>query len=458
MLSWGKIRMHTIQEPSERLDPIASIRHSTESPKLSQLWEKLSAIATRHAGFLALGDQGVVSATNFATGLIIGRFCSKEELGLYMLGWTLVIIATEISAALITTPYTVFSPALGQLHLRRYRASMLAHQCILSGLFVALIIVAATATSWLDTANPLPKVLWSLAGVILFILVRDFIRRVCFAHLKMLEAIALDCLSCVFQIGGLLLLAGSGYLSASSTYFVLGGASALACITWIVRNKKSLSLEARSWFTDAQHSWSLGRWILASGLVWAGAMYLYPWILALFHGTASTGTWAACYSVVALGNPVLLGFGNYIGPKVANIYAAHGVADMRRYVYRTSVGFALLLLPVSLALLGWGGVLVAKMYGGAYAGNSIAVSLLAINLLLSALAFPCSRGLFVLRLAKVDLVVNLIAIALLFTVGLQLVRWYSVTGAALALTLSNAATLGIRILAFSRGVRAAAAA
>jgi len=131
---------------------------------------------------------------------------------------------------------------------------------------------------------------------------------------------------------------------------------------------------------------------------------------------------------------------------------------MRRYVYRTSVGFALLLLPVSLALLGWGGVLVAKMYGGAYAGNSIAVSLLAINLLLSALAFPCSRGLFVLRLAKVDLVVNLIAIALLFTVGLQLVRWYSVTGAALALTLSNAATLGIRILAFSRGVRAAAAA
>ena len=37
-------------------------------------------------GILGITDQGVTSAGNFFITIIIGRICSKEQLGIYMLG------------------------------------------------------------------------------------------------------------------------------------------------------------------------------------------------------------------------------------------------------------------------------------------------------------------------------------------------------------------------------------
>ena len=49
---------------------------------------------TLHQSIISLADQAVSSATNFATGIIIARACSKEELGLYMLGFSLIFLMT----------------------------------------------------------------------------------------------------------------------------------------------------------------------------------------------------------------------------------------------------------------------------------------------------------------------------------------------------------------------------
>src|ERR1035438_208101 len=70
-----------------------------------------------HQSIVSLADQGVASATNFLTGIIIARACSKEELGLYMLGFSLVLLAGGLQTTLICTPYMVFAPRLkGSAH------------------------------------------------------------------------------------------------------------------------------------------------------------------------------------------------------------------------------------------------------------------------------------------------------------------------------------------------------
>ena len=69
---------------------------------------------------------------------------------------------------------------------------------------------------------------------------------------------------------------------------------------------------------DLKKNWVFGKWVFASGLVWAVSMNLYPWFLAYFHGAASTGVWAACLGVVSVGNPALLGIQNLVGPKIAH--------------------------------------------------------------------------------------------------------------------------------------------
>jgi O-antigen/teichoic acid export membrane protein len=412
--------------------------------------------ATRSQGLIALCDQGVVSLTNFLTALMIGRVAGKNELGLYAVCWTLVTIATEVSAALITTPYTVFGPQMGRTERSRYLGSLLVQQIALSNAAAVLMLSGIAIASSRGASGALARVVTTTAAVIVFISLREFVRRICFAELKVTAAVVLDIAACFAQIAGVVLLWHTGRLTASATYFLVGGLSMAVAFAWLFLNRKKLCLQRRYWIPGFQHNWKFAKWLLASGLLWAGAMYLYPWFLTVFHGTAVTGLWAACCAIVAMGNPVLLGLGNYLGPKISNVYASDGTRAMRRCVYRSSIQWTALVLPLVLVLVVFGGRIVTKMYGAAYGGNGVVVALLALNLLVAAFAFPYSRGLFALQAARADMLVNIVAIALLFTVGIAAVKSHATVGAATALLLTTMATAAIRVAVFERVARSSA--
>ena len=66
---------------------------------VATVWARATEIG-RAGGLAAMGkgaatvaDQAVASATNFVTSVIIGRACSKDELGFYMLGFTIMLFA-----------------------------------------------------------------------------------------------------------------------------------------------------------------------------------------------------------------------------------------------------------------------------------------------------------------------------------------------------------------------------
>jgi len=99
-------------------DNPAEAKPSTRAARAKLLFGlSLSPDRALHQGIISLADQAVASATNFATGIIIARACSKEELGLYMLGFSLIFLMTDFQTSLITTPYMVYAPRLkGRAH------------------------------------------------------------------------------------------------------------------------------------------------------------------------------------------------------------------------------------------------------------------------------------------------------------------------------------------------------
>jgi len=88
------------------------------------------------------------------------------------------------------------------------------------------------------------------------------------------------------------------------------------------------------------------------------------------------------------------------------------------------------------------------LYGGKYAGNGLVVAVLAINLAVSIVSFSFSRSLFAIERADVDFVVNFVALFMMVTLGLWLVRSVGVAGAAFGLLIANTATSGVRYVAF----------
>jgi O-antigen/teichoic acid export membrane protein len=420
----------------------------TAEPSSEGLLRRLAAAP----GVVSLADQAVASATSFLTGAILGRTLPKEEFGLYMLGLTVVSLASDLQACIVSTPYTIRSPQLRLAQRRRYSASALVHQLGFILLFVIGVSTAARALPPEVVAPGLRSTLAALGiaggGTLLWYHARAYL----FANLRVGSALVLDSALFALQLGGLLSLAGSGWLTAPRAFGIIGVAGGLAAGAMLWSARPAFHLAWGDVWPDFRKSWQAGRWILASAVVWSLANQVYPWLLAAFHGTGAAGAWAACLGIVGLVNPALLGLQNSFGPRIAHAYAESGAPGLQDTTRRAFATFAAVVAPFAAGALLFGGPATRLVYGAQYAGTEAVVGTLALNTLLVALAFPLSRALFVAQRASVDFAINLLAVALMPTLGVFLVRSFGALGAAATLVLGNAAGLVLRYAAFRRAV------
>jgi O-antigen/teichoic acid export membrane protein len=408
----------------------------------------LSSERTVNQGFLSLADQAVASITNFATGVIIARASSKEEFGLYMLGFTLILLVTDLQTSLIATPYMVYAPRLqGRAH-AQYTGSTLIHQVVFSLLATLVVIGAACAARFGVGPHGLEPVLWALAGVGSLIMLREFVRRICFASLKLKTVFVFDTCIGIGQIGGLLVLAHFKLLSAGRAYWVIGATCGLAVLCWLWLNRHHYYLRIDESVLDLKRNLIFGKWVFASGLLWTASTNLYPWLLAFFHGAAAAGVFAACLGVVSASNPVLLGIQNFLGPKIAHVFATRGRMGLRKFVLKVSGSMAIPVALLTLVLITWGDRIIGLLYGSRYTGNGRVVAILACNLLLSAVVFSFSRALFAIERADLDFALNFAAIFIMLTLGLWLVKTHGPLGAALGLIIAGGVTSILRVGAF----------
>ncbi len=280
--------------------------------------------------------------------------------------------------------------------------------------------------------------------MILFVVFRDFIRRLYFARLRVETALLFDLVVALLQIAGVVGLYLSGRLSVYLICWVIGSASGAAAVVWLFLHRGTFRTELGRALSDLRRNWAFGKWVFASGVVWNLSMNVYPWLLTAFQGTASTGVWAACIGVTALANPPLMGMQNFLGPKIATVYAERGARAAHRFALRSSVLLAVVTGFLCFALFLLGGPLLVLIYGSKYAGNGTVVSLLSLNLAVVTVAFPFSRALFAIERADIDFKINLIPLLALFTLGIWLVRSLGPVGAALALLVANLAASCVR--------------
>ncbi len=415
------------------------------------MW-RLAWRAARSRTVLSIGGQGFASGANFATGLIIGRLCAPEEYGLYFLGFTLLNFGIEMQNALIATPYMVYAPRLGPGEAPRYSGSVLLHQFAFCGVATVVFALAAlAATQGLGPAGMAP-VFAALALVAGLALLRDFVRRIAFATLRVGSALLVDAGVALLQVGGLLGLAALGWLNATTAYAALGLATGAAALTWLLAHRRLFAPAWPAARRDLATNWTLARWAFASAVLWSLSLHVYPWLVTYFHGAAAAGLWAACVTIVNLGNIVMMGVQNFLGPKIAATYAAEGPRALRRLVLAAGALVSLPLLVLAVGMVRFGDEAVVLLYGTAYAGQGVPLTLLVLNLLALTIGFTFSRGLFALERADLDFWVNGIALLVLVTAGVALVRAHGVTGAASALLLANVAALLVRAAVFFRAL------
>jgi O-antigen/teichoic acid export membrane protein len=386
---------------------------------------------------LSLIDQLVASATNFATGVIIGRVGTQEEFGLYLLGFTVVSLGLLLQTSLISSPYMVYRPRLDEVEGAEYSGSVLLQQVGLSFCVIAGLVVFGSIVEFGWGPEGFSRVIWVLSVAAAFILFREFVRRICFATLEFTDAVRLDVVTAVIQVGGLLLLAWRWPVTAWASYIVIGIASATAAIGWLMTRRGWFVVSLQRFLHDFRSNWNLGKWLAGSALLWESNVVLYPWLLTFFHGAASAGVWAACFGVVALANPLMLGMQNSLGPQMAHAFASGGMPRLKRTMFRGAALFTLLVVPVVAIVILFGSELIEFIYGPKYVGYGTVVVPLALELMVAPARFVISRALVVTGNSRLDFLTNIVSLLVMLIFGIFLVREFGPLGVAVGMFIGS---------------------
>lgn len=405
------------------------------------------------SGTLSIIDQGIVSSVAFLTMAIIGRTCSREEFGIFSLNFSIVLFIIGLQTSLITLPFTIRSPKLRGKAYSRYMSSTLAHQMILCMAFVLFLSPAWYLLPLFHFHLEFVPVLRTLTLVLTFVLLKEYIRQICYARLQVAKALTFDAISGGLQLAGLFALGWSGLLTPVTAFLTMGIACGVIAAYWLVTNRRTLTIRPKQAILDFRSNWEQGRWMLASGIAWSFGMNSYSWILAAFWGTATVGVWSACAGIASLGNPLFMGIQNFLAPKIAHFYARSGIRGLTRFIFKASAVLTVVMLFFLLILVAFGEDILKVVYSHKYSGNGTVISALGLNLAVMSMGFSSSRALYAMSRTDVDCIVNIMSLIILIAIGFFLVKTFGLLGAACALIISSVTSSLLKCVSFTLLVR-----
>ena len=406
---------------------------------------------TSRKGVLALFDQAVFSGSNFLTTVMIGRFCGLDQLGVYSLAFAVLIFLAVIHESLIWTPHTNYSQPLKHDDRPEYAGTILFIQGLFTLAGVTVLLVLAGLLSAGFGPAGLAPVMWVLAAAAPCYLLRELIRRLLLARLEVAKVLVIDVMVAIVQFGGFLALYWYGGLSAATACAVVGIACLVISVGWFATTATRFVIRPRNVGGQLRRHWSFGRWICASQMADSAHNYALHWLLAVALGTAATGVFAACSSLVLIFNPLVLGIGSVLVPRASQVYADGGNDEIRRVVWKTTAFLAAAMTVICLGLALFGDSALQLLYDGeGYAGHGLIITLLAVATLAGTFSFAADHGLWVIERPDINFMVRASGLAITLTVSFLLIGKWGIVGVAIARLIGMSAASAAQCTLFAR--------
>ena len=392
----------------------------------------------------------IVGGSRLLASIIVGRMCGPVELGDYTLGLVLFYYAVCVQTGLISLPYTLYCNYYKGDQCQAYSGSTLVHQAVLSLAAMILLAVAAVACALGYGPPGLAVLVAVLAITFPLAFLQEFARRFAMARLEMKAVLAVDSAVATIQLAGLLTLAALGWLSAITALAAMGTAAAISGVMWLVCSRRRFLIRRARLWADARRNWHSGRWQLVSQLVLATRVHAQLWLVALMTDLMSTGIYAACETLVRLSTPLPIAVANVLFPTTASAFAQGDVLKVRRLVRRSAALLSAAAVPLCVAFVLFGAVLLTMLYGEAFTGQETVLSLLMLSAITDAIDTAASNGLFAIGRPNVHFYAALAGTLIMLALSVELIPRWGLVGAAQGRLVGRCVTSSVQWVAFFR--------
>lgn len=386
---------------------------------------------------IAVADQAIVSAASFLTTILIGNFTNPGQLGTYSIAVSALASAYTVQGQLILLPYSI----------QRNRPSGTAQEhagssLVLAGLLASLItfslVIMALGLVLKREHAELVSIIWALAAVMPFALLRDFSRRFSFAHLEMEQALFLDTVTSIIQLGMLGWLGLTGRMSAVTASLTLGASCAISAAGWLYFARTRFEVRADQVRATMKQSWDLGKWLGLNQLLVQAQRFSPYWLCAVILGASLTGILSACMSFVGLMNPLVYGLNNILTQKSILAWKEGGGDGLRLQTRRDVILLAVALAPFCILALWIGEDVMHLLYrADEYGGQGEIISLLVFATFVWALGNPASNALASMERAQLIFTINVAAALLIGLLVGALTAGYGLVGTAYGWLIGN---------------------
>ena len=282
---------------------------------------------------LTIADQVVVSASNFATGIILVRGLGLKQFGVFTVAFALVLLLISIQLSFICSPMITLSALSDDGTPRR---------CYLRGMYgvqlwfcSAATVAAAVISAVFLRLRPQPdemKLLIPFMLSIVFYLMQDWLRRYFFAAGKAQLAVWNDVIRYLGQTIVLLVLMRARMLTVCTTFWTIAAVSVAAVVLGLAGEQIQYDRG------DTRDAWNRSRGLsrdlaLASQLQWVvyqGAML----IGAAMLGAEAAGSIRATQNVVGPVNVAYQAMENIVPIKAGEEMRRGGIRRVSKFLYR----------------------------------------------------------------------------------------------------------------------------
>lgn len=318
-----------------------------------------------------MADQGLVSAMNFSTTIVLARLLGVYSFGIFSVLYICLQYLNSIQVALNVLPMLTLAPQIVGVQERRcYLRGMAGYQYLLSAGCSALVLCGFLVQHLHFVRHRVDdNILFPFMLAVCAFQVQDWFRRLCYVKERGPALFWNDVLSYSGQIAAFLVLWQLHRLSIMTAYYAIALTSLAAFVVgWGVEDMgTSLSEIAQS----VRRSWKAGSTLLLSSqLQWLGYSGVYLVVVSVVGVRAASGIRAA----IALIGPVNVLYqllDNVIPVRAAQVYASSGEAALAHYLKRVTVSLAALVGPCLLLVSVFSHPLMTFVFGRAYGGFAI---------------------------------------------------------------------------------------
>jgi O-antigen/teichoic acid export membrane protein len=340
----------------------------------------------------ALGDQAVVSGTNFLTNVMLARFMGLTEFGVFALAWMSVLFVNSIQIALIVAPMMSVGPKQEEKDRPGYFGAVVFQEFVLVFFCFILVFAALKVSGGFFPHAELRQLALPLAVSAFAYQMQDFGRRYFFATRQGRRALADDALSYLPQLPLLFLLHRAGNLTSATALWVMAGTSILGLAPvwfWMEPLKfKWDSIKAAS-----RRHWSFSRWLGAAALLQWTSGNLFVIAAPIYYGAAAAGVLKASQNLMGATHVWFQGLDNVVPVETARRLREGGTHAMLSYTRSILLKWGGMTLLFAIVMAAAPGFWLRLVYGPGMAQYGYVLRLYALLYVMIFLGGPLRAGL-----------------------------------------------------------------